>query len=537
MIIVQKPDRFKQKVDEGFRAGKTPEMIVKLMNVIAKQAKISSVIVSPVPDHYSNKYGSFIGFFVRYNGNELMRFNFLKKGSSNQFYSIDLYDLKKMMPYKTIDLLGYNVVDVVDNVADVLTGEYYNYTEGLAREDGKKKLSEMVTYLDAITQWFGENPAIRSDLDRVLKGNPNRATMRSALERVRPQFELYREQLGVRGSRNPDTAFRVNVKKYFEEQGRNASAIPSVQVVQGSPENLTSIGGAEEQAYNNLLENEHILKFKALRLYCNQIAEGNDAFKSLYIYGDGGIGKSFWVEKILSPLPNTVMITGKLSGYTGLVRKLYENREGKIVVFDDSVTSKDMSNESVASILKTALDPDPPRVVEVVRAGRNESYVERGKIYLNEEDYIEFENFKKENLREEMEFVDVTAPIDTPDKFTYNSITVFITNYKKVPQPIEDRCWILRMEFNNQQILDLIEESLQASVPDAEKSILDEAYKIVDVKLASREVLQLLRGLDIKGLVPRKLSHRVFNRLVALKQLGIKEEEFLNALIRIELGN
>ena len=42
-------------------------------------------------------------------------------------------------------------------------------------------------------------------------------------------------------------------------------------------------------AYDAFFENEHIIKFKILRVYCQQIAKNNPAFKSIYIYGDGGI--------------------------------------------------------------------------------------------------------------------------------------------------------------------------------------------------------------------------------------------------------
>lgn len=528
-----------QRIEEGFRVSKTPEMIVKLMNVIARKAKISGVIVSPVPDHYSNKYGSFVGFFVRYNREDILRFNFQRTGSSDQFYSIDIYDIKKMIPIKTIDLLGYNVVDVVEYVADVLSGEFETYAEGYDRSNGQRKLSEAITYLQAVTMWFGENPEIEVSIRNLIDSRPTPTKLAEGLERVRPSFEAFLPRTGVRLSRNAENAFKLNVKKHFENDGANASAIPSIQVIPGVAENLLAATPQQETAYDAFFENEHIIKFKILRVYCQQIAKNNPAFKSIYIYGDGGIGKSYWVDRILTPLPNTKNISGKVTGYTGLVKALYNNREGKIVIFDDVITDTDMKNQNIQVILKAALDPDPPRLITILKASTNESYVERGKFYLNEADYAEFSNFKKEKLNEELELTDLTDPIyqDTPDEFNYNSSTVFITNYKKVPQPVEDRCWILQMEFNNEQILDLIRDSLIDCLPEAEESILLEAYEAVDRDITLKKAHEFLSGLSQNNMIPRKLSFRVFNRVVAIMSLGFKDDDIMKAAIRIELGN
>ena len=106
-------------------------------------------------------------------------------------------------------------------------------------------------------------------------------------------------------------------------------------------------------------------------------------------------GKSYWVDRILTPLPNTKNISGKVTGHTGLVKALYNNREGKIVIFDDVITDTDMKNQNIQVILKAALDPDPPRLITILKASTNESYVERGKFYLNEADYAEFSQFQE----------------------------------------------------------------------------------------------------------------------------------------------
>ncbi len=529
------------RINEGFRAGKTPEMLKKLMGVIGRKTGISDFTVSPVPDYYANKKNSYIGFFIKYNGDKYLRFNFLKSGSSNKFDSIDYYNMRIMQPDYTIDLQGYNVVEVVDYISDILTGEFWNYTESYKRKE--YKLEERTSFKDTVKAWLEDNESIKDELISVIQsGNRNR--INSSIESYLSYFEDFARDNRMPLSSNNFGALRYHLKKILSEENVNTEDIPSVEVEPGESENLVSPGSDQEEAYNNLMNNEHILKFKALRVYCLQIKKGNENFKSLYIYGDGGIGKSFWVRKILEDLPQTEMKTGKLGGYTGVVQTLYDNRRDKILILDDVLTDGEMKNPTIGNILKAALDPDPPRKIEVVRAssrGRqsNESYFEKGKFYLNEEDYTEFEEWKKKKIREEMEFVDLTEPIidDSPNEFYFDSVVVFITNYKGVPQPIQDRCWILQMDFNNNQILELIEESLKVAEPDAELDVLDEAYKIADKKVAQETALELLKGMDAKNLVPRKLSFRVFNRIVVLLSMGIKEEDLKNAIVYFELGN
>ncbi len=542
-------EKYEEKVvelEEGFRAGKTPEMIKKLMGVIGRKANISDMIVSPVPDYYANKEGSFIGFFVKYNGNEFLRFNFLKSGSSNKFYSIDKYDLTTMKPDYTIDLQGYNVVEVVDYISDILNGTYWNYVESYKKDN---KLEERTTIRNSVEEWLRTNFEIKQNLIDVINSG-NRSRVNQAIRDNLESFENFASRNNYPTSNNNFGAVRYHVKKILEDERVNASSIPSVEVRDGQNENLVSPGSEQEEAYNSIIENEHIFKFKALRIYCTEIKKGNENFKSLYIYGDGGIGKSHWVKNILGELPQTEMKTGKLRGYTGLVQTLYDNRQDTILVLDDVMADKDMKNPNVGNILKAALDPEPPRKVEILKASSgnrrsNESYAEKGKIYLSEEEYKEFEVWKNQKIeeekkfKEESEFVDISEPIidDSPDEFYFDSVVIFITNYKEVPQPIQDRCWIIQMDFDNNQILELIEESLKTAIPDANSDILDEAYEIADKEVSQRETLELLKGLEAKKLIPRKLSFRVFNRITILLSLGIKEEELKNAIVYFELGN
>lgn len=528
-----------EQIQENFRAGKTPEMIVKLMDVIGRRARVSGIKVSSVPVHYANKYGTFVGFFVGYNGNETLRFNFERRGSSDKFHSIDKYIVKKFMPEYTIDLQGFNVVQVVDYVADILSGEYWKYAESV--EFSKGRLSERVTFGTAVSGWLENNPPIKDEIGGVVR-TKNSSKITDVVRKYLPSFEEHLNQIGHRGSSNNYGALRHHLRKYFENENVDASGIPTVEVLPGSAENALAPSSEGQKIYDELMLNQHIYKFQVLKKYCLEIKRGNKNFKSLYIYGDGGIGKSFWVKKILLTHPNAVYKAGHVSGYTGLIEVLYEHREGKILILDDVLTDANMNTPSIGNILKAALDPDPPRVIEVMRAGQRESHYHMGKFYLNDEDYKEFKVFEervmqeKKKLQEDFDFVDVTTPIDTPSRFTYDSTTVFITNYKKVPQPIQDRCWFIKMEFTNKQIIDLIEDSLKTAIPDGDIRTLEEMYQEIAPEPTSVEALEILRGMEARNLVKSKLSFRLFNMAVALVEQGSSKEEILKEIL-IQLGN
>lgn len=529
-----------EQINEAFRAGKTPEMIVKLMNVIGRKARISDISVSPVPDHYANRYGSFIGFFVGYNNNETLRFNFQRSGASDNFYSIDKYNIDKMMPEYTIDLRGFNVVQVADYVADILSGEFWKYAE--SAEFSMGRLSERVTFGTSVSEWLSQEPQIKEELKRVLQSR-NSSRIIEVINSYLPNFEDFLRQTGQRGSANNYRSLRYHLRRYFENENVDTSGVPSVDVLPGAPESPLSPSSEGEKIFNDLMNNEHIYKFQVLKEYCLEIKRGNSDFRSLYIYGDGGIGKSFWVKKILLNFPKTAYKQGKVSGYTGLVSELYKHREGKILILDDVVNDTDMNNPAFGNILKAALDPDPPRTIEVMRSGRRESYSEWGKFYLNEKDYKEFQKMEEEvlkeqsKLQEEIEFVDVTTPIDTPSRFTFESTVIFITNYKKVPQPIQDRCWFIKMEFTNKQILELIEDSLKRAIPDGDINTLEEMYQEIAPSPTKLEALSILRGMEVNNLVRTKMSFRIFNKAVSLIHRGKYSKEEIIKKLLIQLGN
>jgi len=213
-------------------------------------------------------------------------------------------------------------------------------------------------------------------------------------------------------------------------------------------------------------------------------------------------------------------MTGKIQGYTGLVSLLYKHREGEIVVLDDVVTKTDMTNSAIENILKAALDPEPPRRIKVQLAESSSYDPRTGTFYLTEKEY---KGYHKEigKLNEENEVIDMTggSGIDDSNDFEFDSSLVFFTNYPKVPQALQDRCWALSMIFTNEQIMDIIETNVAKIAPD---NVPQASELFNDLGLSAftdddkKKVIEFMRTQDASGLAKRKFSIRVYKRLLSL---------------------
>lgn len=89
----------------------------------------------------------------------------------------------------------------------------------------------------------------------------------------------------------------------------------------------------------------------------------NDMLVSIVVLGEAGVGKTTQLRKWLSHLHNegkAVYLGGHLTPYA-LYRHMHRNRSGRIILLDD--TESLLMNKSTMSILKQALDTNPPRRV------------------------------------------------------------------------------------------------------------------------------------------------------------------------------
>lgn len=207
---------------------------------------------------------------------------------------------------------------------------------------------------------------------------------------------------------------------------------------------------------------------------------------------------------------------GTISGFTGLLQILWENRRNKIIIFDDNDSV--LANANALNILKAAMDSDEPRIISYTRmkkgfGKKKEAILQIDDSRLDEqivegtvkgirfsekitkeqvsfykklleaededEDYIEDEDFITEE--EAVDDLDTEDDPDgpVPDKFTFESRIIFISNLTAVPQPLMDRCITIGMNLTNKEITDLIENRLEGLAGDLPGITMDDKVAVL----------------------------------------------------------
>jgi len=495
-----------RKVQEAFKAGSSASVAEKMYRILSRKVG-KSFVFSSYPTEYSNKEGKFLGYYATM-GNTLVRINFLLQKSDN-VHSVDVFGKNPRKPDTTLHLMGFNIVQIIDQIVDYFTGDFFRYDESVSTKS--KRLKEALKHSELIKMWI-ENEGNDQLPEDVSKQRVN----------IETEYQKFTEFCQDQGRKEPkhSGAFLWLISNYVKTEMGGSFKIPSIEVFSGQVEDPINTDQQASTAYDNILDNEHLLKFKVLEYYVSRVAAGDDTFSGVYVYGDGGIGKSYLAKKYLEPLPETFYMTGKVKGYLGFAKLLYNHRDDEIIVMDDSITKEDMKNSAIENILKAALDPESPRRIIIQSAQESSVSTTRDgvAISLNEN---EFKEYTKEILKENTDIVDFTSNegMDSTTDFSFNSKMVFLTNYPQVPQALQDRCWALEMIFSNEQVMDIIETNIEKISP----NLVPEAHELFDMLGVAtltdedkREVINFMKTSDASGLTKRKFSIRVYKRLLSL---------------------
>jgi len=155
------------------------------------------------------------------------------------------------------------------------------------------------------------------------------------------------------------------IKNYLSGGGIPQAGIVGggkVEVIQDEPYD------AFEQ---EIVDNEIYYKFSCFEFTIEQIAKQVPGFSNAYVFGTSGVGKSWTVKNQLEKFrPDYVLKKGGISGYTGLMKVLYDNRKNQMLVLDDCDNLLEPGAQMAHNILKAALDSETgggPRTVEVFK--------------------------------------------------------------------------------------------------------------------------------------------------------------------------
>jgi hypothetical protein len=170
--------------------------------------------------------------------------------------------------------------------------------------------------------------------------------------------------------------------------------------------------------------------------------------KALYIYGEPGIGKTRTVEKMLSKEKEEfVYFSGGVRGTFELVKILHENKDNKILIFDDFDSV--FRTKTQLDILKKALVDSESRLITWVDATK------RG----------------KDNR--------------LPEKFEFTSSIIFISNRSRLDPAMKSRCKIMSFNATKIQVLNFIHKNLDKYLIKIPMAYKQEVYEFLRDNIAS----------------------------------------------------
>ena len=194
----------------------------------------------------------------------------------------------------------------------------------------------------------------------------------------------------------------------------------------------------------NLLSLEE--QFKLLEDYVGLVDEG--ILKALYVHGEPGIGKTITVQKLLPKSKDKYQyFAGGVRGAHELAKILYNNREGKVLIFDDFDSV--FKTRTQIDVLKIALDNKATRII---------SWVDDTK-------------------RSKVDKV--------PEHFEFSSSVIFISNKCRLDPAIQSRCKIMEFNSTKAQVLDYIKNKFNVFMKEIPIGVKMEVYNFFASNLAS----------------------------------------------------
>ena len=342
-------------------SGRVEKMLPKIANVISRRAG-GSVSFTTLGTGYENQYGRFIGY-RGYFDNTPIRLNVLMS-KSDILHSLDIYpSAKSLAPSETIELNGYNIVQLVDMIADVLSGEYSTYMEDykivrpLLKEN--KKFEERVTLEDMAAAWLERNPQYLKEISDEKFDFENQRLQQEFLNFISTEFRSNKSSIN-------SGAFKWNLRRALENDRNlskyaNPKHIPTVTIKTGVVDKGALLTDPDARAaWEAAISKTGVDFFRDIEEKTRLIANMSPSLTGMLIYGRPGSGKTFNVERVLKEEgADFIAIKGGIKDSTGLLRILYEHSEDKIILFDDNDSV--FASPKAINILKIALDNKPIR--------------------------------------------------------------------------------------------------------------------------------------------------------------------------------
>ena len=276
------------------------------------------------------------------------------------------------------------------------------------------------------------------------------------------------------------------------------------------PEQTGPAHGEPRSRVEQLIE-DPLPVFKQMNTYTTMVAQGLE--RALLITGQGGVGKSYNVTRILSAYgkkgKDYVVMKGK-STVAAMYKFLYDNYD-KIVVFDDCDSI--LQNTDGLNVLKGVLDTADVREV----SWNNSRAVNTFGLETHEEIEKALDKYAREHKKIKADLI--------PNFFRFMGACIFISNYSAedfmrnaAMAPLLTRCSRVDIQLTHEEVI----LKMEAALPSmhiyntrGEDITREELKREVFEYISSPEFLQDPRIAD------KPISFRLFNKAYLFRYAGL----------------
>ena len=320
----------KKTLTEEFAAGSAVNVARKMCGILGRRLG-STFSLFEIPTIFESPQGKYVSYYGVCKGkyNHIFTINFLRN-KSDVITSFYLCDNKTFQPVEEINLNGFNIVEVLEQIVSVFDGSFNDNLLESTKFHHHHRFTEMIKIDDMVLSYLNDNPNYVSEI------NGKRFDYQKNLN----IFTNYlKDKYNFNKTINVATFQRYiwHVFKITPQLKGNAAVVPNVTVNAPRVTKDEVLLSPEDQKIwdeiSNITAKDHWNEFVN---FVKLIVSGTKGCISLIAYGTAGTGKTYDTEKILKDegVP-FVKIGAPIADTKTIVANIFMHKDNEIILFDD----------------------------------------------------------------------------------------------------------------------------------------------------------------------------------------------------------
>jgi hypothetical protein len=464
-----------KQLKEGVGTNQVNSLVPKILNVLERKIG-KAIFYSAMPINFSNSEGFHSGSYALVEPDMALRLNWKIGAEHSNIESVDIWYGVHEIPDINIDVIGLNIVQIIDVIDKALKSKPTDILDG-------KVILESITGLREANykifvnktpkgEYFLVGSGLPYDAVYCYENNPDIPLSKKDINELeRANVVSYAKKnlhIETRTFKTEKEAwdFLSNIDKFEESIKLKEKDMPEPIVKRGRGRPRK---GTTDKILMSQSEKDKILKsfkiptsdkYKQIFSFIDLIQKGTS--KGLIIAGRAGVGKS---SQIFTYLKNKGIEYEYLSGSSTTVKEIYKflfaYRDSEFILFDDF--DDIINNKKMMDMLKAALD---------VNQQKKNTVTMLDKAFLDPQVYVKLSKNKKLNP---FRYV--------ANSFNFRSKLIIITNLdlNKINSAVLSRCLAVDMNISEQEVYNSIVANIDQFPPfEVEKKYKLEALKLLE---------------------------------------------------------